>query len=181
MAEPVGRLDGLWHRDRWRTRVIPPDLRRGPLAAVLVAIILGVALAIPAARDAFDRADIGDISMAQRVGVGLFRIPFGTALPEEVLFRGVLLGILLRRTTVGRAMVISAGLFGLWHIVPTAEGGAGGMSVFGEVIGTVAAASLAGVAFAWLRQRANSVFAPVVAHTATNSLAYLAAAIALRY
>jgi membrane protease YdiL (CAAX protease family) len=43
---------------------------------------------------------------------------------------------------------------------------------WGAVVGTVAATTTAGVAFAWLRLRSGSLLAPILAHIATNSLAF---------
>ena len=42
------------------------------------------------------------------------------------------------------------------------------------VASTVLATAAAGVAFAWLRLRSRSVVAPVLAHAALNSLAFVA-------
>jgi uncharacterized protein len=44
----------------------------------------------------------------------------------------------------------------------------------------VAASALAGVVFCWLRLRSGSLVAPVMLHTATNSLAYATAWALLR-
>ena len=49
----------------------------------------------------------------------LFRVPFGTAFSEEVIFRSVLLGLLLVNHPNSIAIFVSAILFGLWHIFPT--------------------------------------------------------------
>ena len=77
------------------------------------------------------------------------RIPLETALAEEIIFRGVLLGLGLRsRTRIG-AVVSSSIWFGLWHVYPTlgsiARGGGGGVvgdqphRVGGATAGVVAA------------------------------------------
>jgi membrane protease YdiL (CAAX protease family) len=44
------------------------------------------------------------------------------------------------------------------------------------VLGTIAATTAAGIVFALLRLRSGSLLAPVLAHVATNSFAYLGAA-----
>ncbi len=49
----------------------------------------------------------------------LFRIPFGTALSEEIIFRSVLLAILLTNHQSIVAIIVTSILFGLWHIFPT--------------------------------------------------------------
>lgn len=48
-----------------------------------------------------------------------FRIPFGTALSEEVIFRSVLFAILLTNHSVILAIIFDSIIFGLWHVFPT--------------------------------------------------------------
>lgn len=125
------------------------------------------------------------------VGVGLAealyetagRIPLGTALGEEVVFRGVLLGLLLRRFTIGGAVAVSSVLFGLWHILPTldslqtnpaGDALATTVATAAAVAGTVVTTTLAGVLFTWMRFRAASLAAPIVLHLSINASAYLA-------
>ena len=43
------------------------------------------------------------------------------------------------------------------------------------VLGAVAATFLAGLVFSWLRLRAGSLVAPVIAHVATNGVALVTA------
>ncbi len=52
-------------------------------------------------------------SILHRVG---FSIPLGTAVFEEVAFRGVLFGLLMRRRGTATAIWLSSALFGLYHI-----------------------------------------------------------------
>lgn len=49
------------------------------------------------------------------------RIPRGTALGEEAMFRGALLGLFLRRHTRPTAVLASSTRFGLWHVLPTLD------------------------------------------------------------
>lgn len=93
----------------------------------------------------------------------LFRIPVGTVLTEELLFRGVL---------DAASPVLSPIFFGLWHIHPARAAG-------GSVVGTVVATTAAGVVFSWLRARSGSLLAPALLHYFLNAsgavLAHLAA------
>ena len=112
------------------------------------------------------------------------RIPLETALAEEIIFRGALLGLALRQRSTVAAVATSSALFGLWHVVPTWTGHDG--SALGSAIGThrsarlgsvvvaVATTGLAGAAFATLRLRSGSVLAPVLAHAALNMAAFAA-------
>jgi membrane protease YdiL (CAAX protease family) len=152
----------------------------GAVAAGIVLVVLAIAIAVPSVRDSFDDSEISRHTAATDAYFTLVRIPLGTVLLEEVLFRGVLLALALRRWSVRTAMLVTAALFGLWHVVPAAETAHGGLlAIVGATFGTVAITTLAGLLLAWMRLRANSILAPVLAHIATNSFAYLAAVVAL--
>jgi membrane protease YdiL (CAAX protease family) len=162
----------------WATMGLQPSgILRGlgvGLAAGLVALAL--ALAVWGFEDAFRSDDVLDDSTVERWFVPLVRIPLGTAVFEEVLFRSVLLGIWLARGSTRSAMWRSSVLFGLWHIVPAWESAGGtGLEVASGVVGTVLITALAGVLFALQRLWSTSVLAPIFAHWATNSLAALVA------
>jgi membrane protease YdiL (CAAX protease family) len=110
----------------------------------------------------------------------LVRIPLGTALLEEVAFRGVLYGALLQQGTVTAAAVSSA-VFGLWHIGPTRNlvranrPGADRKTTVIAVVLSVLGTSLAGLFFVWLRASTGNIAAPFALHASLNSLATLAA------
>ncbi len=83
----------------------------------------------------------------------LLRIPLGTALLEEVAFRGVLFGVWLETAGARRALIGSSVAFALWHIAPTVEL-LEGSELFGSwfvlalgVLGGVFAAFLGGLFF----------------------------------
>ena len=157
-------------------------IRVGIVAAVPIAAVVALGIAVPGTRRYF--AD-------QRVMVGagtawfdaLVRIPLGTAVCEELIFRGAILGMLLRRRTPLEATVIGALLFGLWHVFPTLDTlhlNPAGAYVEGNWLGTTAAVvaaagvtAAAGFGFSWLRLRANSVVAPMIAHGVLNVLAFV--------
>jgi uncharacterized protein len=165
-------------------RHVPAGVAWGaPAAAVVVVMVVAAAL-MPALSGAFDddRVAIDLASMLVRVVVV---IPVATVLLEELAFRGVLLAALLRRVGVRASIVWSALAFGVWH-VPGAWRSAGDNSVVegaaasgagrvGVVLATVAATTIAGLIFAWLRMRARSLVAPILLHTATNVAPFVAA------
>ena len=177
-----------WGRS-WRDLgLAPEDLPRGlAVGAATVPVILGVlgaAHLLPAARDLFADERASDASDREARHHLLLRVPIEVALAEELVFRSALLA--LGRTQGGDVPAVAATsiAFGLWHVLPALEshrnshGPAQAAARFGGVAtvvaGTVAATALAGVAFALLRLRSRSVIAPVIAHTALNSLAFLA-------
>jgi membrane protease YdiL (CAAX protease family) len=165
-------------------------LRLGAAAAAVLALVLAAGAALPATRDLFADRRVDPHSVMLLLYHTLVRIPLGTVVLEEALFRGVLLGLALRRWSPRVAVAFSSVLFGLWHLLP-----ARGVSGFNPLVATatqgtlrhlllivlaVAATALAGVVFCWLRLRARSLAAPAVLHLAGNSLAYLIAWIVLR-
>ena len=165
-------------------------LRVGLAATVPVAAVVGLGATIPATRRFFldERGTTGGKGYA--LYHTLVRIPFGTAVAEETLFRGSLLGLLLQRHSRARAAATSSVLFGLWHVLPTLDTlrlNAAGSAVRddpvrtgGAVAASVAATAVAGLAFSWLRFRADSLVAPAVVHAALNSSAFAAARLVAR-
>jgi membrane protease YdiL (CAAX protease family) len=149
----------------------------GAIAAVVLA-----SLAVPGLRDIFvdDRyANLGAAALAYQA---LVRIPLGTALGEELLFRSVALGVALPRWSVRIAITASSALFGLWHIIPSLESHASnsvatGIPVPLLVVATVGITGLAGAAFAGLRLWTGHVAAPVIVHAALNASALVAATV----
>lgn len=161
-------------------------LRWGGGAVVVIAAVLATAVALadllPGVGSllADERADLEGTALAAAV---LVRIPLGTAVFEEVLFRGVLLAVLLRETRPTPALVVGSLVFGLWHVAPTAVAlelngvAAGSPEGVGAIVGAVVVTTVAGLGFTWLRLRSGSLLAPVLAHWATNGLGLLAAAL----
>jgi membrane protease YdiL (CAAX protease family) len=165
-------------------------LRVGLAATVPVAAVVALGAAVPATRRFFldERGTTGGTGYA--LYHTLVRIPFGTAVAEETLFRGSLLGLLLQRHSRARAAATSSVLFGLWHILPTLDTlrlNATGAAVRddpvrtgGTVAASVAVTAVAGLGFSWLRFRADSLVAPTVVHAALNSSAFAAARLVAR-
>lgn len=131
-------------------------LKWGAAAAAVPVLGSVVVAAIPALRR---RVRPSEEDLAEWV---LFRIPVGTVLTEELLFRGVL---------DAASPALSPIFFGMWHIHPARAAG-------DPVIATVAATTAAGLVFSWLRARSDSVLAPALLHYALNAsgavLAHLA-------
>ena len=162
-------------------------LRWGAGAVAVIAVVLWVGVALAEALPlvpsllADERAQLDGPALAAAM---LVRIPLGTALFEEVAFRGVLLAVLLRCCSPKVAVLTSSVVFGLWHIAPTAVSldlngiAATSPSGLAAIVGGVLITTVAGLAFTWLRWRSGSLLAPVLAHWATNSLGLLAAATA---
>ena len=142
------------------------------------------AQALPAARDAVAGTGSGrDLAVV----TAFVTIPFGTVVPEEFAFRGVLWALLRRERGTRFATVVSSVLFGFWHVPSALAGGAAnsvasgvaGTSVWGvlgRVAGTVLFTGLSGVVLCELRRRSDSLLAPIGLHWAANGFGELAAA-----
>lgn len=154
----------------------------GFAGALIVAVTLAVAAAVPRTRPLFgdQRASSvdGGADLAYHT---LVRIPLGTVVLEEFAFRGALLSMLARRRSITVAVVVSSALFGLWHIRPTLSAleandlASDAVGRFAAVSGAVAFTAFAGAAFCVLRLASGSLLAPMLVHAATNSVSLLIA------
>lgn len=180
----AGATDLGYRRDRISRGLVVGGIVMGVIGA---GILIGVAM--PFTRDFFRDDRVIERSTWVVLFDALIRIPVATAFYEETLFRGVLFGMFARRWAPLWAALATSFLFGLWHILPTLDtlltNPAGenidsvpeiALALTGSVLGT----ALAGFGFLWLRLRANSTVAPVMAHIATNSFALLAALFVVR-
>jgi uncharacterized protein len=166
-------------------------VRWGLGATVPIAGAIALGVAIPSSRRLFADERASSAGRREVRYHTLYRIPLGTALAEEVLFRGALLGIFERGRSRRVADALTGVLFGLWHIVPTLDRlrtgpvskavGEDRLSKATAVGGVVLITMAAGYVLAWLRDRSGSLAAPVIAHTALNGLAFLAARAASRH
>lgn len=112
----------------------------------------------------------------------LIRIPLGTAVAEEVIFRGAIFAVWRH---AGKSLIAAAVwasiAFGLWHITPTILGlrsnypGAPASRAFIAVAGAVALTTAAGLGLTWVRVESEGLVAPVVLHGGINSVSALAA------
>ena len=120
----------------------------------------------------------------------MVRFPLGTALFEEVAFRGVISGVWRRSGgSKGEAALATAVTFGLWHLIPAREALTGNplssrlssrRSQAGVVVTGAVATGLASLGFSWMRERSGSLIAPWMTHAAINGAVYLAGVAAWR-
>ena len=160
-------------------------IRIGLATALPTAAVVGLGVVVPATRRFFQDERAAGGGTRHVLFETLVRIPLGTALAEEVIFRGALLGLFTQRHSPAVAASMSSVLFGAWHVLPTVrtlprnpaaahvQGDPKRMA--GAVLAAVTATTLAGYGLAWLRFRSGSLAAPAVAHASLNGAAYLAA------
>lgn len=176
-------IDGL-HPSQWgfgRVR------RRAARAALVLSLVTAAGLVIgtqlPGVAEAFiDERAAG--SSAGRIAFdAAVRAPLGTALFEEVAFRGVLLAMLARRVRMASAIAWSSLAFGAWHLLPAlgvASGNAalapalGGSPALAAGIG-MAASGVAGSLLCVLRVRYDHLVVPIAVHATANAASYVLA------
>lgn len=160
-----------------------PGLIWGGACVGIVTLVYLVGASMRRTRAAFHDDRISDLSGPRVMFQALVEVPFGTVLLEEVAFRGVLFSMLARRYGVGWAILWSALIFGLWHVLPSigtheqnaALGKVAGSGVRGNVIAvslSVLTTAVAGVLFTGLRLLSGSLLAPMGLHWATNGMGY---------
>lgn len=156
----------------------------GTAAALALVAPLFLALLHPSTADLIADARVAGLDRGELAFRVLVRIPLATALLEEVAFRAVL-PALWRSFGRAVAVVVPSIAFGLWHIVPTLDAlhanspdaslGARTAAVAGAVLVTAAAGAL----LIWFKERMRTLAAPLVFHACLNSLATVAAWLAV--
>lgn len=160
-----------------------------PLPSALVGLFALGAFALAVSRRGYLIADkrVAGMQGGVLVWYVFVRIPIGTALVEETIFRGVLFAVWQKvgASDVGAALSSSIA-FGLWHIAPTIIGlrmndpHATNNKVRVSVLGAVGLTTVAGLGLTWLRVWSGGLLGPVLLHAGVNSAGALAAAVACR-
>lgn len=172
-------------------------LRAGGTATAAIVGGLLVAGRLPATRPFLSDARVAGLRPGQLASLTLWSIPAGTVALEELAFRGVLPALMgpdagdgddgraRRRARESAATLAAAGLFGLWHLLPSRELPAANPALArriaaaegpgGLALGAVASSAAAALALTWLRRRSDSLLAPFLAHAAANSVGALVA------
>jgi membrane protease YdiL (CAAX protease family) len=100
---------------------------------------------------------------------------------EELVFRSVILGLALRRSSPAVALAGTSVLFGFWHVLPTLRDHGANDLTAGQprhhaVAVAVAVTTLAGVGFGSQRLRTGSVVTPIITHAVGNAVMFATAA-----
>ena len=155
------------------------------LVAVVTTGLFGIARSGQAHRIADKR--VTEMGRSELVWYVLVRIPLGTAVTEELIFRGVLFAVWREAGASALiAALCSSVAFGLWHINPTVTGlrindlGTSAGRVRAAVAGAVLFTTLAGLGLTWLRVESAGLLGPVLLHAGVNAVGALAAVRASR-
>jgi membrane protease YdiL (CAAX protease family) len=161
-------------------------LRLGLAYGALVLLIIGVAVVWrPGLFKAGDQR-IAEYGMGFLIFTVFVRIPLGTALVEEMLFRGVLFAEWRQEASARAASLWSSAFFGLWHVGPTLvlyerNTLATRTHVLLVVAGLVVATFLGGaLVLCPLRIKSRGLIAPILLHWIYNGSGVLATFFALR-
>jgi uncharacterized protein len=163
---------------------VASGLRVGLGGGVVAVGAVAAGAMLPATRRFFHDRRVADAGRAEAAYHVTVRIPFTTALAEELLFRGALLALFRQRRSETAAVLWSSLLFGAWHVLPTLDHYRGNPASelvadpdrgrWLAVVATTLSTAGVGAVLAFLRLRSRSVLAPVLAHAAINVSAYLA-------
>lgn len=155
----------------------------GALAGSAVGLAMALTVALPAVALLRSGFPLGQpIAYAPLSGVedralalhlALF-LPFGAVIPEELAFRGALLGALLRRSGALPAAVGSAAAFACWHVGVTFATVRDTPLASSPLFPLAIAAALAvvfvgGLLFAALRLRTGTLISTIALHWAFNA------------
>lgn len=101
------------------------------------------------------------------------RVPFVTVLTEEIIFRGVLLGLLSLTLPLFWSVIIASTLFGLWHIYEPLNSHLSTKQKNRRRLVDVVTTSLAGVLFCLLTLTTETIVASFMLHWIINSTGIL--------
>jgi len=186
----VRRSGAGWGALGLRREDVGSGLRWGLGAIVPIAAVVATGVALTVTRKYFVDDKFLHESTARTLYELFVRIPLGTALAEELIFRAALLGLYLRRHTFWKAAALSSLVFGFWHVLPamgSVTSNAAGQNLAtpaaraAGVLATVLATAAAGLVFCWLRRRSRSVVAPWITHASLNSLGVVAGLVVARW
>jgi len=107
------------------------------------------------------------------------RIPLGTVLFEETLFRGIFYGYLIKKIRTLKTIVVTSLFFAFWHITPTFKVvslnfqiNLLALAIIFWLVGLLGA-FIGGLIFALIRYRTNNIGGCLLAHCLINDLALM--------
>ncbi len=176
---------------RWSERLSPAELGLRPwlsLRSAGLGLLLALGTGLPAllvlrfpplVGQAVEYTPLGSLSWQALLWRAFVWMPLDTAIPEEVAFRGVLLGSLRHHLTDRRAVLLSSVVFAVWHgvivsrTVALTNLQAEPLLAALGLVGAYVAVGVGGALFAWLRLATGHLAGSIVAHWAFNALLLL--------
>lgn len=142
--------------------------------AALVGVVALRLLAPLVVGQAVDYAPLARVAAPELLWHVALLLPLGIVLPEELAFRGVLLGAIARGRGARSAVVLSSLLFALWHgtvvFATVADTSLGPLSIWSSVAtaGAFGVVAAGGAVLAVLRLRTGTLAATIAAHWTFN-------------
>lgn len=167
------------------------NLQRGLLYGVAIGgfIAVGMILAYVIQPTLFTDSRYSGTTNTEAIGRLLYML-FRTVIVEELVFRGILLALFLRKMPTVQAVIASSLLFGLWHIMPSlgvSSSSSAANTLLPSFIGTIAviagivvATGCAGALFCFAKIRSNSLVAPIIVHWTINGVGLVLAMLSVR-
>jgi membrane protease YdiL (CAAX protease family) len=153
----------------------------GAVGIVLV-LLITFGLQLGVLRAAGEQAALAVVAIDNKTGLALEGWGFAlwlflgnlvNSFMEEGLFRGVMLTHFRLRLSPWRANLLQAAIFGLWHLAwpiwRLVYGHADLAAVASESITIVLASGVSGLAYGYLFLKTDSLWAPWIAHTISNT------------
>ncbi len=156
-----------------------PGAAAGAAAGLIPVAVLAAMLSTPAGTRRLADPRLRGVHGREAAYLVLVRIPLGTALTEEVIFRGILPELFMSHGAM-TAAIVSSLAFGLWHIMPglnrllIGNPGASRGRRLGAVAAAVVLTTLAGLVLVGIRMATN-LGVTFGLHAAINSGAALIA------
>lgn len=184
----IAKINGIQLKEIGISKnTLKKGIKYGTIGLIATATIIIIGMLIPNTREMFMNNNYNNIYQA--LIAAFIIIPIATVIPEEIAFRGVLHGILQRFNNIKFLFIGSSLLFGIWHIASSLNFteksailistlGSGTTAQWIGVIIPVTATTIAGLIFTWLRQKTNSIIAPIFIHWALNAFGAVASATA---
>ena len=155
---------GVGRTNLVRSTLIGAGIGLGLAAVVLLALELGTLLGTPITYQPLHGATRSAVLNHALVG-----LPLLTAIPEELAFRGLLLGLWIQKLTPWSATLVTSAIFVAWHVTVQVQTLA--LTNFTSPGQIVLATSLAvaglfvgGLIFAFVRLRTRNLAGAVMAH-----------------
>jgi membrane protease YdiL (CAAX protease family) len=144
----------------------------GLIAGAAVAVMRGVAPGVTGGPVIYEPlSTVGASDLASHI---LFFLPFGAVIPEEVAFRGTLLGGLLATHGVRLAVIASAIAFSLWHgtvaVFTVMNTTMPVVLIIPAIAGAFAILFVGGAIMSTLRVATGTIVTSIAAHWAFNAV-----------
>lgn len=147
----------------------------GLIAASAVAVLRGIAPAVIGQPVVYE--PLAQVAAADLTPHIVFFLLFGAVIPEEVAFRGTLLGGLLARYEVRSAVIASAVTFSLWHgtvaVFTVMNTTMPVVVIIPAIAGALAILFVGGAIMASLRLATGTLMTSIAAHWAFNAVILL--------